>query len=184
LVQFQKVECQTWAIISSVTHLSSSPAFMGFILRPSYEVRRHTFENIEETKHFTINQVSIPYIEQAHYTSAKFDAETSEFEACDFTEQRLVDFPVPFVKESMLKIGLAFKEYIPIPLNDTALVVGEVEHVIIEDSAMLDTGIIDFEKLNAAGVSGLNSYYSVHSIKRFPYARVSELPNFKKSEKS
>ena len=34
------------AIFSSVVHLGSDPALLGFVLRPEQEVRRHTYENI------------------------------------------------------------------------------------------------------------------------------------------
>ena len=34
------------AIFSSVMHLGSDPALLGFILRPAQDVPRHTFENI------------------------------------------------------------------------------------------------------------------------------------------
>jgi len=41
------------AIISSVVHLGSNPAYLGYILRPTEEVRRHTYENILENGCFT-----------------------------------------------------------------------------------------------------------------------------------
>lgn len=34
------------AIFSSVVHLGSRPALLGFVSRPSGEIRRHTHENI------------------------------------------------------------------------------------------------------------------------------------------
>ena len=34
------------AIFSSVVHLGSNPALIGFILRPQQKIRRHTYENI------------------------------------------------------------------------------------------------------------------------------------------
>ena len=88
------------AIFSSVVHLGSNPALLGFILRPQHEVRRDTYDNIMQTKYYTINHISSDYVENAHYTSAKFDKEDSEFERCKFTEEYLFDFDAPFVKES------------------------------------------------------------------------------------
>lgn len=43
------------AIISSVVHLGSSPALIGFVMRPS-TVDHHTLDNIQETQQYTINQ--------------------------------------------------------------------------------------------------------------------------------
>lgn len=88
------------AIFSSVVHLGSDPALLGFIMRPVSDVPRNTYTNIKENGYFTINHVHESFIEKAHYTSAKFDVIVSEFEACGLTEEYLYDFTAPFVKES------------------------------------------------------------------------------------
>ena len=98
------------AIFSSIVHLGSNPAFLGFFLRPLHEVRRDTYDNIIQTKYYTINHIPSQYVENAHYTSAKFDKEVSEFESCKFTEEYLFDFDAPFVKESRVKIGLKLEK--------------------------------------------------------------------------
>lgn len=168
------------AIISSVVHLGSSPALLGFMMRPSQEVRRHTYENIIANGCFTINHIHTDFIEQSHYTSAKFGAETSEFDECGLTKEYLHDFKAPFVKESMLKIGLKHVESIPVKSNNTLMIVGEIEHLIIPDHAMNEQGYINLEKTNAVGISGLNTYYRLEKIGEFPYARVTEVPDFNK----
>ncbi|MBS3774458.1 MAG: flavin reductase, partial [Bacteroidales bacterium] len=61
------------AIVSSVTHIGSDPALLGFISRTFGASRRHTYENILEMKVFTINQVHSAIATKAHYTSAKFE---------------------------------------------------------------------------------------------------------------
>ena len=66
------------AIFSSVVHLGSNPALIGFILRPQQKVRRHTYENILENGYYTINHLPNNKTLEGHYTSAKFDKETSE----------------------------------------------------------------------------------------------------------
>ena len=113
------------AIFNSVMHIGSNPPLLGFILRPETEVRRDTFSNILETNCFTINHVHQSFVQKAHYTSAKFEAEISEFEACSLTEQYIDGFRAPFVKESEVKIGLEFVEQIPIPINGTSLIIGQ-----------------------------------------------------------
>ena len=80
------------AIFSSVVHLGSNPALLGFMLRPHIEVRRHTYDNILYNGEYTINHVTRPMMKKAHYTSAKFDRSISEFEACHLTEEYLFDF--------------------------------------------------------------------------------------------
>ncbi len=167
------------AIISSVVHLGSNPAYIGFIVRPCGEVRRHTQENIHENGCFTINHITQSFIENAHYTSAKFDHDISEFDACGLTEETLHDFQAPFVKESVLKIGLKHVESVPIKSSGTTMIVGQIEHLIMPDNAINDKGYIDLDLADGIGISGLNSYYKLEKLADFPYARVSDTPDFK-----
>ena len=159
------------AIFNSVVHLGSNPALMGFILRPTGEVPRHTWENILETGVFTINHVHESFFEQAHQTSAKYAKGVSEFDACGLTEAYLFDFPAPFVGESAVKIGLEWVDSIPIPLNDTTLVIGEIRHVILPDTLMSESGHLDLSTVDDVGMSGLNMYYRISKIATLPFAR-------------
>lgn len=168
------------AIFSSVIHLGSHPPLLGMVSRPSAEVPRHTLDNIEKSKFYTINHLHKDYTEQGHYTSAKFDRETSEFEACGFTASYIDGFKAPFVKESLIKIGMSYKTSIPIPLNGTVLIIGEIVLIDMPQALMDDAGMIDLDTAEVAGISGLNSYYSLHKIGTYPYARVGELPDFNK----
>ncbi|MFK7953119.1 MAG: flavin reductase family protein [Ekhidna sp.] len=169
------------AIFSSIFHLGSDPALLGFITRPTGDVPRHSYKNIMENGFFTINQVTTSIIEKAHYTSAKVDRSISEFAKCGLTEEFISDFKAPFVKESNLKLGMKFEEEIPIKINGTILMIGSIEHLIMPDEAVNDKGYINLEQIDAAGISGLNSYYSLSHIESFPYARVNEIPDFNKN---
>ena len=166
------------AIISSVVHLGSNPPYLGFILRPDQNVRRHTYENILENGLFTINHITSNLIEQAHYTSAKFDKNISEFNKCGFTEEYLKDFSTPFVKESNLKIGLIHEESVKIKSTNTLMVIGRILHLIIPDTALSEEGHIDLNIADSVGISGLNSYYALDKIGQFPYARVEKNTNY------
>ena len=159
------------AIFSSVVHLGSNPALFGFILRPQGDVRRHTHENIISTGVYTINFVTTDFIQNAHYTSAKFDATTNEFEKSKLTSIYIDDCDAPFVKESPIKMGLRFVEEIPVKSNGTTLMVGQVEHILMPDGTMNENGHLNLENLNVAGISGLNTYYALKKKDRFPYVR-------------
>jgi len=164
------------AIFSSVVHLGSNPALLGFILRPqSPELTFNTYANILENGFFTINHVPQEMVEQAHYTSAKFSKEESEFEKCGFTEEYIVGFHAPYVKESKLKIGLKFLQEIPIEINNTSLIIGQIEHLIFPEEIMEDEGYLDLEQISSAGVVGLNTYYGIKKLQSFPYARVKKI---------
>ncbi|EDY82936.1 hypothetical protein VDG1235_2559 [Verrucomicrobiia bacterium DG1235] len=162
------------AVFSSVIHLGSNPALIGFILRPSGEVRRHTHENIMSTGEYTINALPSVFARQGHYTSAKFDAEVSEFDAVGLTPEFLDGCKAPFLKESRMKYSLRFCEEMPIQRNGTAMVIGEVMDIYVDDAAVSENGFIDLSVLDCAGISGLNSYYRLEKIADFPYARPGE----------
>lgn len=165
------------AVFSSVVHLGSHPALLGFVSRPRTEENGHTYHNILENKFYTINHIHPEFVKNAHYTSAKFSADVSEFERCNLTEEYLNDFKAPFVKESHFKIGMRFKEAIDIKANGTVLVIGEIEYLSFPDAAWVDKDI-NLEASNGVGISGLNSYYGLTKIDRFPFVRVNEVPEF------
>lgn len=171
------------AIFSSIVHLGSNPALIGLVTRPIGEVPRHTYKNIKETSFYTINHVRESFIEQAHYTSAKFGEKQSEFEFCQLTEEYIEGFEAPFVKESRIKMGMKLLSEIPIPLNGTLLLIGAIQHLIVTDEAIEPNNHLNLENAETVGISGVNSYYQVKKMNQFPYARVAELPNFKSSNK-
>ena len=171
------------AIFSSVIHIGSDPAMLGFITRPVKDVPRNTYTNIRETDYFTINHIHESFIEKAHYTSAKFDAGVSEFERCGLTEEYLYDFLAPFVKESKLKLGMKFIEEVDVKSNGTKLIVGEIQELILPEECLDDKGYIRLDRLYDVGIGGLNSYYSLRRMVTFPYARVNEVPDFSREMK-
>ncbi len=165
------------AIFSSVVHLGSNPALLGFVSRPQTADVGHTYRNIQENGQYTINHIHPEFVKNAHYTSAKFDSAVSEFERCNLSEENIKDFKAPFVKESTFKMGMRFKEALDVKQNGTVLVIGEIEHLILPGTSLVDDDI-DLEATGSVGISGLNSYYSLSKIEKHPYARVNEVPEF------
>lgn len=166
------------AIFSSVLHLGTTPPLFGFVTRTTGDVPRHTYENIVETGVYTINHVHESFVEKAHFTSAKFGRETSEFAACQLTEEYLDGFDAPFVKESVIKLGLEFVEEIPIKLNGTILIIGQLQHLIMPESSLLKDGNVDLHAAGGSCISGLDGYHRVERAYRFPFARPSSIPDF------
>lgn len=158
------------AIFSSVVHLGSNPPLLGMIQRPLTAEVGDSYGNIVATGYYTLNHVHEALIENAHFTSAKFAANESEFEHCGFEEAYLFGFKAPFVAESRVKIGLKYRETIPIALNNTLLVIGEVVHIELPDDGMEADGQMDLEALGSVGISGLNRYYGLRKIAEHPYA--------------
>jgi flavin reductase (DIM6/NTAB) family NADH-FMN oxidoreductase RutF len=163
------------AIFSSVIHLGASPALVGFITRP-HSVSRHTLENITRSKQYTINQVSEAFYSAAHQTSARYLKEQSEFEETGLTAHYIDGLKAPFVKQSKLKYALALREIIPISLNNTQLVIGEITDIICDKQAINKDGYIDIESLNTVSISGLDSYHTSTRLSRLSYAKTDQLP--------
>jgi flavin reductase (DIM6/NTAB) family NADH-FMN oxidoreductase RutF len=160
------------SIISSAFHLGADPALIGFINRPeTKETRRHTLDNIRENGHYTINHVHSNIIEQAHHTSARYPREVSEFSAAKLTEDYINDFKAPFVKESLLKIAMKLTSINPIKENNTLLIIGKIEFVVLEENITSEDGYINIEDINSVCVSGLDTYHITNKLKRLAYAK-------------
>lgn len=96
------------AIMSSTFHLGASPPLVGLVVRPD-AADRHTLDNIRATGVYTINHVSVDIVKQAHQTSARYPKEVSEFDAVGLTADFKSEFSAPFVKESVISMGLEFE---------------------------------------------------------------------------
>ncbi len=158
------------AVFNSVVHIGANPPYLGFILRPT-TVERHTYENIKETGVYTINQITTQIHQQAHQTSAKYEQGVSEFEAVGLSKFYLEDFKAPFVAESHIKIGLQFEEEHYVKCNETRLVIGRIEHLLLPEGIIEDDGDIALEKLNSVAIGGLDSYFSIEKLGRYGYAK-------------
>ena len=158
------------AIFSSVIHLGSNPALIGFILRPT-TVPRHTYSNIKSTGIFTLNAVTKKVISDAHHTSAKYPDFISEFDKTNFEVEKKENWQAPFVKESPLQMGCRFKNEYHIKENDTILIVGSIEHIFVSQTLLLDDGWVQLDKAGIVTINGLYGYSETKLLSRFKYAR-------------
>ena len=164
------------AMFSSVVHLGASPALVGFITRPN-SVERHTLDNIIQTKKFTINQVNESFWQAAHQTSARYSNDECEFEKTGLSPYYIDSFSAPFVKESRLKYGLILRDIIPITLNGTQMVIGEITDIIANEAAIKADGYIDIESLDTVAISGLDCYHTSRRLSRLSYAKPNSTPS-------
>jgi flavin reductase (DIM6/NTAB) family NADH-FMN oxidoreductase RutF len=158
------------AIFNSVIHVGANPSALGFLMRP-VSVERHTYNNIKQTGHFTINHINKEIFKQAHQTSASYEKDISEFDACGLTPEYTETIKAPYVKESKIKIGLKFLEEQEIKSNGTIFIVGEIVEIILPDNVTAKDGFIDIEKAGTIAISGLDSYHETKKISRLSYAK-------------
>lgn len=165
------------AIFNSLIHIGASPAAYAFLFRPD-TVRRDTLNNILESGFYSFNYLKTDDFMKAHQTSAKYEADVSEFEAVGFNSEYLDAFNAPFVKEAPVKVGLKFQERIDIPFNGTILIIGTIEKVILNDEIVGKDGFVDLEKEKILAGCGLDAYYETKSLGRLSYAKPEKWPDF------
>lgn len=158
------------AIFSSITHLGSDPAMIGFVLRPR-TVPRNTYNNLFTTKFFTVNHVKSDDIEDAHHTSAKYPKEISEFDKTKFEAEYLDGFTAPYVKGSNVRFGCKYLNEYDIKENNTILVVASIEHLYVDEKSIGEDGWIRLDKAKTVTINGLDGYAETKLIDRFKYAR-------------
>lgn len=172
------------AVFSSITHLGSKPALLGFITRPT-SVPRNTYKNILENKFFTVNHIQENMIESAHQTAAKYDENISEFKKTGLEEEYLDDFYAPYVKQSSVKLGCKYLNEYHIKENDTILVVAAIEHIYFEEGIQAPDGWLRLDDAGTVAIDGLDGYALPTLLDRFHYARPGqEIKSFFKKETS
>ena len=164
-------------VVSSVVHLGSNPPLLGFVQRP-LTVRRDTYENIKDNGYYTINHIHGEFIEKAHQTSAKFDSDVSEFDACGFGKEYLNGFLAPYVKESKVKMSMRLIQEIPIQQNGTILMIGEIIDLHVTEHCLEKNGSLDLNLVNDVSISGLDTYHKVSHKASFSYAKPNQPVGF------
>jgi len=161
------------AIFSSVVHLGSSPPLLGFICRPT-TVMRHTYENIKNTKFYTINHIHSDILEDAHHTSAKYKREISEFDKTKLIPTYKNNFHAPFVKNCPVQLAMRHVNDYFIKENEVILVIGKIEGVHLKNDMLMDDGFIDLSAGNITTINGLDGYSEPKDNVRFQYQRPKE----------
>ena len=161
---------QNLGIFSSFFHIGANPPLIGMIFRPS-PPERDTMKNIIQTGFYSINHINESIYKQAHQTSARYDASVSEFDATGLKTEFKNNFFAPFVAESVIQLGIIFKEKIDISINNTIMIIGEIIQIYIPKDCLLDDGFIDIEKANTITCSGLDSYHKTVQLDRLSYAK-------------
>jgi flavin reductase (DIM6/NTAB) family NADH-FMN oxidoreductase RutF len=159
-------------LFNSLVHVGAHPARLAFFIRP-LTVPRHTYHNILERKHFTINLVSISCIDAAHQASADYGWGVSEFEKTGLTPLYSTSLVAPYVEQSAIRLGLELEEEQKLSSNGNILIVGKVLEIFLPENSLLPNGSVDIISQNTVGVIGLDTYYTSEVIKVLPYARPS-----------
>ena len=158
------------AIFSSVTHLGSHPAMLGFIVRPT-TVPRDTYKNIKQTGFFTVNHVTSNTIADAHQTAANYDATVSEFDKTNLETEYKTDIDIPFVKNSPVQLYCKYLNEYAIRENGTLHIIASIEAIFFNEHLEHEDGWLQLDKADVVAINGLDGYCLPKIIDRFDYAR-------------
>ena len=158
------------AIFSSVTHLGSHPAMLGFIVRPT-TVPRDTYKNIKQTGFFTVNHVTSKTIAAAHQTSANYDVSVSEFDKTNLEIEYKTDIDIPFVKNSPVQLYCKYLNEYAIHENGTLHIIAAIEAIFYNENLEHEDGWLQLDKADVVAINGLDGYCLPKIIDRFDYAR-------------
>ncbi len=64
-----------------------------------------------------------------------------------------------------------FREEIPIKINNTILVIGEIVEILMPEEIIGKDGFLDLEKSGTVTCSALDRYHSTQHLARFSYAK-------------
>jgi flavin reductase (DIM6/NTAB) family NADH-FMN oxidoreductase RutF len=163
------------AIFNSIFHVGANPPYLGMVIRPD-SVDRHTWQNIQATGSYTLNAVGADFYAKAHQTSARYDNQTSEFDAVGLNPEYRDGVIAPFVAESAIKIGLELQEFQRVECNGTLVVIGKVVYVEINQALITEDGSVDLVKAQSVGSLGLDGYVDLSWIGRLSYAKPDREP--------
>ena len=163
------------AVFNSIFHVGANPPYLGMVIRPD-SVDRHTWQNIQATGSYTLNAVGADFYRKAHQTSARYDNQTSEFDAVGLNPEYRDGVIAPFVAESAIKIGLELQEFQRVECNGTLIVIGKVVYVEIKVELIADDGSVDLVKAQSVGSIGLDGYVDLSWIDRLSYAKPDREP--------
>ncbi|MBC7606501.1 MAG: flavin reductase [Burkholderiales bacterium] len=158
------------AVFSSITHLGSNPAMLGFIVRPT-TVPRDTYKNIRETGFFTVNHIAAEMISDAHHTAASYPQGVSEFDKTNLMAEFKTGISTPFVKGSPVQLYCRYLNEYYIKENDTIHVIAAIEELFFEERLEHRDGWLQLDKGNSVAINGLDGYCLPKLIDRFEYAR-------------
>ena len=70
---------------------------------------------------------------------------------------------------------MQLREIIPIKLNNTTLIIGEIKHILLDDVLVGADGYVDHEKAGTITAVGLDSYFDTLALARLSYAKPDQI---------
>ena len=159
------------AIFSSITHLGSNPALLGFMIRPVAATPRDTYTNIKDNQYFTVNHITSAMIADAHHTSSAYKPGISEFDKTNLESEFLDGQKVPFVKNSPVRLLCKYVNEYQIAENGCIHLIASIEKIYVEDELIQKENWVRLDLAKVVTINGLDGYCVPNLIDRLEYAR-------------
>jgi flavin reductase (DIM6/NTAB) family NADH-FMN oxidoreductase RutF len=159
------------AIFSSITHLGSNPALLGFMIRPIASTQRDTYTNIKDNQYFTVNHITKAMIEDAHHTSSAYASGISEFDKTNLEAEFLDNHKVPFIQGSPVRLLCKYVNEYAIQENGCIHLIASIEKIYVEDELLQKENWVRLDLAEIVTINGLDGYAVPKLADRLEYAR-------------
>lgn len=165
------------APFSYFSMISHNPPLLSVSFALSQRRPKDSRENILQTKEFTVNIISEPFIEAANSTSVESPAGMNEWLLSGLTPAKSVLVKPPIVEESAVSMECELYSYQNIPNSPsvpptTTLVLGLIKRVHVREACLREDGLtLDPARLRPVARLGSVSY--ARTVEGFDLPRVS-----------
>ncbi|KAF7291983.1 Flavin-Reduct domain-containing protein [Mycena indigotica] len=159
------------APFSWFNQVSTNPPVISVSCSPAGR-HKDTANNIRETKGFTVNIISEPWIVQANAASIDAPAEINEWTVTGLTKEPSISVTAARVKESAFTMECELLQHIEIKnaAGGVAadLILGTVKYIHIRNAVLNDRGLVDPVKLRPVSRLGEIAYATIGDVFRIP----------------
>lgn len=151
------------APFSYFTGISIEPPLVVFAVERRHGNKKDTVINIEETKEFVVNVVTIDNVNEMNETSQDYDHDIDELAFSSLTEIPSQVVKPPSIQESPVHLECKLDQIIEVGSSPHSLIIGEVKVITLKDD-LYDNGRLDMNKLQAVGRMGGRYYVKSDSL--------------------
>lgn len=151
------------APFSYFTGISIEPPLVVFAVERRHGNKKDTVINIEETKEFVVNVVTIDNVNEMNETSQDYDHDIDELAFSSLTEIPSQVVKPPSIQESPVHMECQLDQIIEVGSSPHSLIIGEVKVITLKDD-LYDNGRLDMNKLQAVGRMGGRYYVKSDSL--------------------
>lgn len=122
---------------------------------------KDTARNIQATGEFVHNMVTEETLHRMHCSSERVPTEESEFDTCGIEKAPSETVSPPRVRDSVASFECSLHS--SLDLGSHTLIIGQIKHMMVDESILNLEGEIDINKLDAIGRLTAGKYVTIDS---------------------